>query len=323
MSPFHTPSPMPHKVPAPRPAPIIALMPAFAVFGVFTILALLSGCSTPAQQRADAEISALNAQEMKSGQLAPQPYLGGYSPTDPPRLSADMGYDPLNPELSETVAVPFLSFLIIEPDPISKNAVPSDIERLIKARKYQDAVTQINADLKQTPRNVQLRFVKARLQIEMRQFDQAKKTLIEITQQFPELPEPYNNLAAIAANQGQWIEARDYLELALKLRPSYAIASANLGEIYIRLGAQVYGDAAKNGTVNQRQYSNRAKALLDVLKPPAKRPVSRALNPTSNPAANPAGSSTLNTSDSLPSNNSSTNLLESRPNNGESTSKNQ
>ena len=299
---------MPHNAPAPRPALNKVFAPAFATLA---ILALLTGCSTPAQQRADAEITALNAQEVKAGQSAPQPYLGGYSPTDPPRLSADMGYDPLNPELSETVGVPFLSFLIIEPDPITKNAVPSDVEKLIKARKYQDAVTQINVDLKKVPRNVQLRFVKARLQIEMRQFDQAKKTLIEITQQFPELPEPYNNLAAIAANQGQWIEARDYLELALKLRPSYAIASANLGEIYIRLGAQVYEDAAKNAQLNQRQYSNRAKALLDVLKPPAKRPMNRTVNPS------------LNTTDSLPSNNPSTNLPESRSNNGESSPKNQ
>lgn len=307
MSPFHTPSSMPYNAPAPRPTLNKVIAPAFATL---TFLVLLPGCSTPAQQRADAEITALNTQEQKSGQLSTQPYLGGYSPSDPPRLSADIGYDPLNPELSETVGVPFLSFLIIEPDPVTKNAVPSEVEKLIKARKFQDAVTQINTDLKKTPRNVQLRFVKARLQIEMRQFDQAKKTLIEITQQFPELPEPYNNLAAIAANQGQWIEARDYLELALKLRPSYAIASANLGEIYIRLGVQAYEDAAKNAQLNQRQYSNRAKALLDVLKPPAKRPMNRAVNPSSN------------TTDSLPSNNPSTNLPESRSNNGESSPKN-
>ena len=299
MSPFHTPSPMSQTASVPRPASINALTSAFAFLAT---MAFLTGCSTPAQQRAEAEIQAMNAQETKSGQLAQQPYLGGYSAIDPPRLSADMGYDPLNPELSETVGVPFLSFLIIEPDPITKNAVPSDVEKLIKARRYQDAITQINTDLKKTPGNVQLRFVKARLQIEMRQFDQAKKTLIEITQQFPELAEPYNNLAAIAANQGQWIEARDYLELALKLKPTYAIASANLGEIYIRLGAQAYEDAAKNAQLNQRQYSNRAKALLDVLKPPAKRPVTRAVNPT---------------------NNSSTNLPESRSNNGESSPKNQ
>ena len=312
MSPFHTPSSMPHNAQAPRPALNKVFAPAFAAF---VSLAILSGCSTPAQQRADAEIRSLNAQETSLPQVAPQPYLGSYSPTDPPRLSADMGYDPLAPELSETVGVPFLSFLIIEPDPVTKNAVPSTVEKLIKARKFEDAITQINADLKKTPRNVQLRFVKARLQIEMRQFDQAKKTLIEITQQFPELPEPYNNLAAIAANQGQWIEARDYLELALKLRPSYAIASANLGEIYTRLGAQAYEDAAKNAQLNQRQYSIRAKALMDVLKPPAKRTISRAVNPVVNPS--------LNATDSAPSNNPSTNLPESRSNNGESSSKNQ
>lgn len=276
---------------------------------VVSALLLAAGCSTPAQMRAEAEIDALNKQEMKSPEASTQPYLGGYSPTDPPRLSADTGYDPLSPELSETVGVPFLSFLIIEPDPITKNAVPSDVEKLIKARKYQAAVDLINVDLKKTSRNVQLRFVKARLQIEMRQFDQAKKTLIEITQQFPELPEPYNNLAAIAANQGKWIEARDYLELALKLRPSYAIASANLGEIYIRLGAQAYEDAAKYAQLNQRQYSNRAKALLDVLKPPPKR--------SSNRIASPAPS--LVDSSNTPS----TNLPESKLNNGESTLKNQ
>ena len=277
MSPFYTPFSMSVTFLAPRPS---LLLP---VLGACSLL-LLVGCTTPAQERTQAELFALNAQQMKSPQAATQPYLGGYSPIDPPRLSADTGYDPLNPELSDTVAVPFFSFLIIEPDPIPKNAVPPDVEKLVKARQYQDAVNLINTQLKTNPRNVQIRFVKARLQIEMRKFEDAKKTLIEITQQFPELPEPYNNLAAIAANQGNWIEARDYLELALKLRPTYAIASANLGEIYIRLGAQAYENAAKGALTNQRQYTNRAKALLDVLKPP-KRPV---VGPAAKPIPTPA-----------------------------------
>lgn len=241
----------------------------------------LSGCSSAAQQQTVAEINALNKQETKSPNAKNEPYTGGYSPSDPPRLSADSGYDPLSPELSNTVAIPFLSFLIIEPDPIPKNAISPELERLVKARQYQDAVDHINSQIKTTPRNVQIRFVKARLQIEMRQLTEAKKTLIEITQQFPELPEPYNNLAAIAANQENWIEARDYLELALKLRPTYAIASANLGEVYIRLGAKAYENAAKRASTNQRQYSNRAKALLSVLKPQSSKPVVPAI-PTSN-----------------------------------------
>ena len=248
-------------------APISSLLKAFAIVMSFLVL---TGCSTPAQQQANSEIAALNKQAATSPEAKTQAYLGGYGPTDPPRLSTDSPYDPLNPELSETVGVPFLSFLIIEPNPVTKNAVPADIEKLVKARKYPEAIDLINTQLKKTPLNVQLRFVKARLQIELRDFASAKKTLMEITQQFPELPEPYNNLAAISANQSQWIEARDYLELALKLRPSYSTAAANLGEVYIRLGAKAYEDAALNTQLNQRLYANRAKALLIILKPQAR-----------------------------------------------------
>ena len=242
---------------------------------LFCILSLV-GCSTPGQQLANAEIKALNAMPSSTssavgGQDPPAPYLGSYAPGEPPRLTTNAsGYDQVNPELSDAVGVPFLSFLIIEPDPVTKNAVPSDVEKLVKAKKYPEAIELIDKHLKKTPSNVQLRYVKARLYIEMRQWEPAKKTLIEITQQFPELPEPYNNLAALSANQGNWIESRDYLELALKLRPSYAIASANLGEVYIRLGAQSYDDAAKYAQLNQRLYTNRAKALLEILKPPKK-----------------------------------------------------
>lgn len=260
MSPFFTPPPMPANLFSLRPAYMGGLSTIFAI-------SLLAGCSTPGQQLADAEIKALNSAPTAS-QGVQAPYLGSYGPNDPPRLAGnDAGYDQFNAELSDSVAVPFLSFLIIEPDPVTKNGIPSDIEKLVKAKKYPEAIDQINQQLKKTPGNVQLRYVKARMQIEMRQWEAAKKTLVEITQQFPELPEPYNNLAALAANQGHWIEARDYLELALKLRPSYTIASANLGEVYIRLAAQSYDNAAKDAALNQRQYTNRAKALMEILKP--------------------------------------------------------
>ncbi len=295
MSLFSTLPPMPAK-------------PFFRCFASFWVLCpllaiLLNGCSTPGQQLADAEIKALNTANTEKNPGAQTPYLGSYGPNDPPRLSSNLGgYDQFNPELSDSVAVPFLSFLIIEPDPVTKNAIPADVERLVKAKKYPEAIQLIDQLLKKTPRNVQLRYVKARLQIEMRQWDAAKKTLIEITQQFPELPEPYNNLAALSANQNNWIEARDYLELALKLRPSYGLASANLGEVYVRLGAQAYDNAAKNLQLNQRLYSNRAKALLEILKP--------AKNIRS-------GNSSTNKTTPTP------NPSESRPPNGESSPKNQ
>lgn len=257
---------------AQRPVLIEILSSLFIILGVYG----LGGCSSTGQKQASAEIKALNVQQSEAPAASTQPYLGAYGPNDPPRLSTNTGYNSQAPQLSEELAPPFLSFLIIEPDPITKNAVPSDVEKLLKARKYPEAIEIVSAHIKKSPLNVQLRFLKARLQIELNQPDQAKNTLLEITQQFPELPEPYNNLAALAANRNQWIEARDYLELALKLRPTYAIASANLGEVYIRLGAQAYESAAQ-AQPNQRQFSNRAKALLQILKPAPTRA------PTENP----------------------------------------
>jgi hypothetical protein len=257
---------------------------------------LLIGLMLPSQVNAQAFGNPAPVQDQPSTVIAP--FLGGFGPNEPPRLSTNSGFDPLPPELSETVALPFLSFLIIEPDPVVRNGIPTEIEKLVKAQKYPEAIKRINELLIKNPRNVQLRFVLARLQIELKQYAAAQKTLIEITQQFPELAEPYNNLAALAANQGQWIEARDYLELALKLKPSYAIASANLGEVYTRLAAKSYIDAAKQRN-NQREYQRRATALLGILKTPQ-----ASNNPpsTSKPITNPQ---------------------ESKPSNGTSTPQNQ
>jgi hypothetical protein len=249
---------------------------------------LLIALMLPSQVNAQAFGNPAPVQDQPSTVIAP--FLGGFGPNEPPRLSTNAGFDPLPPELSETVALPFLSFLIIEPDPVVRNGIPTEIEKLVKAQKYPEAIKRINELLIKNPRNVQLRFVMARLQIELKQYAAAQKTLIEITQQFPELAEPYNNLAALAANQGQWIEARDYLELALKLKPSYAIASANLGEVYTRLAAKSYIDAAKQRN-NQREYQRRATALLGILKTPQ-----ASNNPpsTSKPITNPQESKPSN-----------------------------
>ena len=211
----------------------------------------------------------------------PQPYLGGYSPTDPPRMSVNQNPATSNTQLAETISVPFLSFLIIEPDPVIKNAIPTHIEKLTKERKFTDAIKAIDTVLVKSPRNVQLRFLKARLQIELRDQVSAKNTWIEITQQFPELPEPYNNLAALSANQGKWIEARDYLELALKLRPDYVTAQGNLAEVYLRLSEMNYQSASKLQP-NQREYGLRAKAIKEILNPVAK-PVNKPSSVTPKP----------------------------------------
>jgi len=105
----------------------------------------------------------------------------------------------------------------------------------------------------------------SRIQLEEGQIDAAQKTLLELTQQFPELPEPYNNLAAIYAHKGQLEEAKEYLELALKVQPSFPTALENLGDVYTRLAARAYGRAVQ---LDKRQVDSRRKMKLaeDILK---------------------------------------------------------
>ena len=68
-------------------------------------------------------------------------------------------------------------------------------------------------------------------------------TFVQITQDYPELPEPYNNLAVIYASQNQLDKARTALEMAVRNNPSYAAAHENLGDIHARLAYQSYTKA--------------------------------------------------------------------------------
>jgi Flp pilus assembly protein TadD len=82
---------------------------------------------------------------------------------------------------------------------------------------------------------------------------------------YPELPEPYNNLAVLYANAGKLELARENLEMCLKLSPNYATASQNLGDVYIKIAAQHYAQAFKsNRRLSEAQRKQKlAEAITD------------------------------------------------------------
>ena len=167
-------------------------------------------------------------------------------------------------QMQPSLATPFIVLQKV-PEPKNKNAIPQDIYNLITGKKLPEAVVAIDKELGVNPRNVQLRFVRSRIQIELGQIDAAKKTLLEITQQFPELPEPYNNLAVLEAQGGNLDQAKEYLELALKVQPSFATALENLGDVYTRLASRSYGKALQ---LDRKLIDSRRKMKLaeDILK---------------------------------------------------------
>ena len=119
----------------------------------------------------------------------------------------------------------------------------ADVSRLIGARQFPQALAKADQYLGAKPRDPQMRFLKGVIQGETGKTGEAIETLTKITEDYPELAEPYNNLAALYAGQSQFDKARAALEMAVRINPAYAIAHENLGDIHARLASQSYSKA--------------------------------------------------------------------------------
>lgn len=120
---------------------------------------------------------------------------------------------------------------------------PQEASQLFKQGQLDRALDRVNAYIANRPRDARGRFLKGLILTEQNKRDDAIKIFTELTQDFPELPEPYNNLAVLYAAQGQYDKARSLLEMAISAHPGYATAHENLGDIYARMAGQAYGKA--------------------------------------------------------------------------------
>ncbi len=95
------------------------------------------------------------------------------------------------------------------------------------------------------PRDAQVRFLRAVILGDLNRPAEAATALESLTEDYPELAEPYNNLAVIRANEGKLGLAEHYLQLAIAAAPNYVTARENLGDLYISLAAAAYDDALR------------------------------------------------------------------------------
>jgi tetratricopeptide (TPR) repeat protein len=119
----------------------------------------------------------------------------------------------------------------------------SDVSRLVRAGQFSEALSKADQYLASKPRDPQMRFLKGVIQTESGKPTEAIATFAKLTEDFPELPEPYNNLAVLYASQSQFDKARAALEMAIRTNPSYATAHENLGDVYAKLASQAYSKA--------------------------------------------------------------------------------
>ena len=118
----------------------------------------------------------------------------------------------------------------------------ADIARLARSGQGEEALRRIDALLAKQPADAQMRFMKGVMLSETRPAE-AIAIFSKLTQDYPKLPEPYNNLAVLYAASGQYDKAKAALDKALRTHPAYATAFDNLGDVHARLASQAYDKA--------------------------------------------------------------------------------
>jgi tetratricopeptide (TPR) repeat protein len=158
-------------------------------------------------------------------------------------------------------------------------AAPADdhkeASRLYQQGKLDAALLKVNGILAAQPKDAQGRFLKGLILTEQKKSDEAIKQFTGLTEDFPELPEPYNNLAVLYASQGNYEKARSSLEKAINTHPSYATAHENLGDIYAQLARRAYDKALQ---LDKNNITAQAKLAMvkDLFSPPKQTVIAQA-----------------------------------------------
>lgn len=126
----------------------------------------------------------------------------------------------------------------------------ADVNQLMRSGKTAEALAKADQYIAAKPKDPQMRFLKGVIQTETGRTADAIATFTKLNEDYPELPEPYNNLAVLYAGQSQFDKARAALESAVRANPSYAIAHENLGDVYARLAGIAYGKAQQLAPAN-------------------------------------------------------------------------
>ncbi len=147
----------------------------------------------------------------------------------------------------------------------------AEINRLFHAGQVAEAFSRLEQLMAERPKDVPLRFLKAVLLADSGRRAEAQSIFLQLTVDYPELPEPYNNLAVLYASQGDYARARLALESALRASPVYAVAHQNLADVYVQLARQSYAEALRldpsNNTIGPKLALLRQLALPDTPSP--------------------------------------------------------
>src|SRR5438876_6263920 len=169
-----------------------------------------------------------------------------------------------------------------------------DIDGLLKRGQHAQALERVNRYLAQNPSDAQGRFKKGVILAEQSKVAEAIEVFTKLSQDYPKLPEPHNNLAVLYASQGQYEKARQQLEMSIRTDPRFATAYENLGDVYTKLASQAYDKALQLDSSNSAA-KNKLSLIRDLMSSDNRLP-----RASSAPAAEPARSPAVATAPEKP-----------------------
>ncbi len=154
----------------------------------------------------------------------------------------------------------FASAVLLVAQPVLAGAQTDyqSIQTLIQQNHLADALNRANQLIAQNPHDAKARFLKGLILAEQNKTADAINIMTGLTEDFPELPEPWNNLAVLYAAQGKYDRAQHALEMAIHTNPSYATANENLGDLYARMASQAYDKALQIDKSNPKIHTKLA-----------------------------------------------------------------
>ncbi|MBP7202133.1 MAG: tetratricopeptide repeat protein [Propionivibrio sp.] len=197
-----------------------------------------------------------------------------------------MHQDSQTPSLARLSAIFVGVFLSISALSANAQTLP-EVQSLMKQGQMPQALEKVDAYISTKPKDAQGRFMRGLILTELGRSADAIAVFTKLTEDFPELPEPYNNLAVLYAQQKQYDKARTALEMAIRTHPSYSIAHENLGDVYAKLASQAYDKALQLDSSNAATQTKLSliKDLISTTKPG--KPGASVPQPAAQPAVEP------------------------------------
>lgn len=141
--------------------------------------------------------------------------------------------------MSKRALAAALFLLSITCGPVRADSI-QDLQQLVRQGQFDQLIERVTPLLASRPNDIQLRFLKGIALSELHRSAEAIAIFQKLTEEHPELPEPFNNLGVLYAQQRQYDKARATFEMVIRNHPGYARAYENLGDVYLRLAGETY-----------------------------------------------------------------------------------